>query len=138
MPATLGCGLAGPCSRVRAPELVIGRQHVNPRSRKRPGVESQAWREAFLRLDGAFLMQRVGVGIIGLGMAVKPHALALRDLTDQADVIGGYSPTLERRREFSRTYGLPAVESLDALMNDPRVHAVLILTPPRTHAELAL
>ena len=83
-------------------------------------------------------MQRIGVGIIGLGMAVKPHALALRDLTGQADVIGGYSPTPERRKEFSRGYGLPAAESLDALMSDPRVQAVLILTPPRTHAELAL
>ena len=66
-------------------------------------------------------MQRVGVGIIGLGMAVKPHALALRDLADQVDVIGGYSPTPERRSEFARSYGLPAVDSLDALLGDARV-----------------
>ena len=83
-------------------------------------------------------MQRMGVGIIGLGMAVKPHALALRDLADQVDVIGGYSPTPERRSEFARSYGLPTVDSLDALLGDPRVEAVLILTPPRTHAELAV
>ena len=91
-----------------------------------------------LRLIWGFAMQRVGVGIIGLGMAVKPHALALRDLADQVDVIGGYSPTPERRSEFARSYGLPAVDSLDALLADPRVDAVLILTPPRTHAELAV
>ncbi len=83
-------------------------------------------------------MQRLGIGIIGLGMAVKPHALALRDLTDRAEVIGGYSPTPERRREFVQSYGLPAVDSLDALLGDRRVDAVLILTPPRTHAELAV
>lgn len=83
-------------------------------------------------------MQRVGIGIIGLGMAVRPHALALRELADHADVVGGFSPTPERRREFAKTYGLPTVESLDALLSDARVQAVLILTPPRTHSELAL
>ena len=83
-------------------------------------------------------MKRMGLGVIGLGMAVKPHALALRDLVDQVDVIGAYSPTPERRREFVQTYGLPAVDSLDALLGDPRVDAVLILTPPRTHAQLAV
>jgi predicted dehydrogenase len=83
-------------------------------------------------------MQRLGIGIIGLGMAVKPHALALRDLTDRAEVIGGWSPTAQRRQEFVQGYGLPAVDSLDALLGDRRVDAVLILTPPRTHAELAM
>jgi UDP-N-acetyl-2-amino-2-deoxyglucuronate dehydrogenase len=83
-------------------------------------------------------MQRLGIGIIGLGMAVKPHALALRDLAGQAEVIGGWSPTPQRRHEFVQSYGLPAADSLDALLGNPRVDAVLILTPPRTHAELAV
>jgi predicted dehydrogenase len=83
-------------------------------------------------------MKPIGVGIVGLGMAVKPHALALKDLAGRVEVIGGYSPTPQRRREFSQSYGLPAVDSLDALLADPRVQAVLILTPPLTHAELAL
>jgi predicted dehydrogenase len=42
-------------------------------------------------------MKRLGVGIIGLGMAVKPHALALRDLAGQVDVVGRYSPAPARR-----------------------------------------
>jgi len=83
-------------------------------------------------------MGRLGIGIIGLGMAVKPHALALRDLAAQVDVIGGFSPTPERRRAFERTYGLPTVDSREALLSDPRVDAVLILTPARSHAELAI
>jgi len=52
--------------------------------------------------------------------------------------VGGFSPTAERRREFEQTHGLPAVASLDALLDDPRVDAVIVLTPPRTHAELAI
>jgi len=83
-------------------------------------------------------MKRLGIGIIGLGMAVKPHALALRELGERAQVIGGFSPTRERRREFERTYALPSVDSREALLADPRVDAVLILTPPRSHAELAI
>jgi predicted dehydrogenase len=71
-------------------------------------------------------------------MAVKPHALALRDLTDKAEFVGGYSPTPSRRQEFTRAYGLPAVESLDDLLGDSRVDIVFILTPPRTHAKLAV
>jgi len=83
-------------------------------------------------------MKRLGIGIIGLGLAVKPHALALRELGERAQVIGGYSPTPERRGEFERTYGLPTVDSREALLADPRVDAVLILTPPRSHAQLAI
>jgi UDP-N-acetyl-2-amino-2-deoxyglucuronate dehydrogenase len=80
----------------------------------------------------------LGVGMIGLGMAVKPHALALKDLADKAEFIGGYSPTPKRRQEFGSAYGLPVVESIDALLGNSRVDVVMILTPPRTHADLAI
>jgi len=83
-------------------------------------------------------MKRIGVGIIGLGMAIKPHMLALRDLEQRAAVIGGFSPSPARRAEFTRTWGVPAVESLDAVLDDPRIALVLIATPPRTHGEIAV
>lgn len=81
---------------------------------------------------------RIGVGIVGLGLAAKPHALALNDLRDRVQVIGGYSPTASRRAQFAATYALPVVDSLEALLEDARVQAIIVLTPPRTHAELAL
>ena len=83
-------------------------------------------------------MRRIGVGIVGLGNAVKPHAAALKALGDRALVVGGYSPSAPRRAQFATTYGLPAVESLDALLADPKVEALFVLTPPRTHTEIAL
>lgn len=83
-------------------------------------------------------MSKIGVGIVGLGMAVKPHALALKDLAARVDVIGGFSPSATRREAFARTYEFPAVDSFEALLSDARVQAVIILTPPRTHSELAL
>ena len=83
-------------------------------------------------------MSRIGIGIVGLGLAVKPHMLALRDLHDRTSVIGGFSPTDARRRAFTGSWGVPSFDSLDALLDDTRVAAVLISTPPRTHADLAL
>jgi predicted dehydrogenase len=62
----------------------------------------------------------------------------LRDLADQVEFVGGFSPTVKRRSEFEQTYGLPSVASVDALLGNPQVDAVIILTPPRTHAELAI
>jgi UDP-N-acetyl-2-amino-2-deoxyglucuronate dehydrogenase len=83
-------------------------------------------------------MARIGIGVIGLGMALKPHMLALRDLHDRVELIAGFSPTAARRSEFSKAWELSTVDSLEALLDDGRVAAVLISTPPRTHGELAL
>lgn len=84
------------------------------------------------------MTKKLGIGVIGLGLAVKPHALAFRDLADRVEFIGGYSPSAERRAAFAGAYGLPTVDSLEALLGNPDVHAVCVLTPPRTHADIAL
>jgi predicted dehydrogenase len=83
-------------------------------------------------------MRRIGIGIVGLGNAVKPHAAALKALGERVRIVGGYSPSAARRAQFASTYGMPAVDSLDALLADRDVEAMLVLTPPRTHAEIAL
>ena len=83
-------------------------------------------------------MKRIGIGIVGLGLAVKPHALALKDLAAKVDVIGGFSPSASRRATFAQAWEMPVVDRLAALLDNPRVDAVMILTPPRTHAELTI
>lgn len=79
----------------------------------------------------------IRVGIIGLGLAVKPHAAALRDLAGRVEVVGGFSPSAERRAAFRAQWGMPVVDSADELLDAPDVDAVIVLTPPRTHGELA-
>ena len=79
---------------------------------------------------------KTGIALVGLGMAVAPHAKSLRDLADEAEVIGAYSPSAERRRAFAAAFGFPVADDLDGLIGDPRVQAVMILTPPNTHLEL--
>ena len=81
---------------------------------------------------------KTGIGIIGLGMAVQPHAQALQELGEVATVVAAYSPSAERRAAFEKAYRLPTVATEAALLDDPRISVVLVLTPPRTHADVAL
>lgn len=76
--------------------------------------------------------------VIGLGMAAKPHVLALRDLAARVEVAAGYSRSAERRAAFKSTYGLPVSDDLDALLADRSIDTALILTPPWAHRDLAL
>ena len=46
--------------------------------------------------------KKIGVGVIGTGMAAKPHALALNDLKDIIDVKGIYSRNNDRCNAFAK------------------------------------
>ena len=81
-------------------------------------------------------MARHRVAIIGLGMAVTPHAKSLTDLKDRVDVAYAFSPSDARRREFKTRFDFPLGGDLDAILADKGVNAVLILTPPNTHLDL--
>jgi UDP-N-acetyl-2-amino-2-deoxyglucuronate dehydrogenase len=76
------------------------------------------------------------VALIGLGMAVAPHARSLLDLKDRASVAYAYSPSSERREKFARNFEFPLCDRLETILEDRGVDAVLILTPPNTHLEL--
>lgn len=76
------------------------------------------------------------IGIVGLGMAVTPHAKSLVDLESRARVAYAYSPTRERRAKFAERFDFPLTDRLETILDDRSVDAVLILTPPSTHLEL--
>ena len=81
-------------------------------------------------------MTRTRIAIVGLGMAVAPHAKSLLDLGDRVEVAASYSPTPARRDAFAKAYGLPVSGDLDAILADRSIHAVMLLTPPNTHLDL--
>lgn len=81
-------------------------------------------------------MTRLKMGLVGLGMAVTPHAKSLIDLSDRIAFAGAYSPSADRRASFAEKFGLPVCETLDALLDDPSVQAMMVLTPPNTHLDL--
>jgi len=76
------------------------------------------------------------VGVVGLGMAVTPHAKSLLDLADRVTVAAAYSPSAARREAFAAKFAFPVVASLEAVLEDRAIDAVLVLTPPNTHLEL--
>ena len=81
-------------------------------------------------------MARVRVALIGLGMAVTPHAKSLLDLRQRVDVAYAFAPSASRRRDFQAQYPFPLCDRLETILDDPTVAAVFILTPPNTHLDL--
>ncbi len=77
-----------------------------------------------------------GLAVIGAGMGWGPHAVGLRDLADRVEVVGLYSRSEARRDQAAAEHGVPVTADLDGLIADPRVSAVLVITPPDTHLDL--
>ncbi len=78
----------------------------------------------------------IGIAVIGLGNAVEPHAKSLHDLRDRARVAWAVARS-ESRRDVAARHGWPFTTDLHRALNDPAVHAVLILTPANQHLPVA-
>jgi predicted dehydrogenase len=76
------------------------------------------------------------IALIGLGMAVTPHAKGLIDLKDRVEVACAFSPSAKRRDAFGARFPSPLCDSLDTILADKSVDAVAILTPPNSHLDL--
>lgn len=81
-------------------------------------------------------MAKHRVGIIGLGMALKPHLKSLEELAERVDIAACFTPSAERRAAFAAANRHPVVDSLDAILTDTSIDVVLVLTPPMSHLEL--
>ncbi len=81
----------------------------------------------------------LGVGLIGLGMATKPHLLSLRELEagGRVKIVGGFAPSADRRAAFATEWNMPVFERQDALLDARGLDLVLVLTPPGTHLPVA-
>lgn len=73
------------------------------------------------------------IAVIGLGMAVTPHAKGLMDLADDVEVVHAFAPSEARRAAFAERFPFPLTDSLDTILNDASVDAALVLTPANTH-----
>lgn len=76
------------------------------------------------------------VALVGLGMAVAPHAKSWRDLADRAEVAWAWSPSEARRAAFAERFPFPLAASLEEILADESVSVVGLQTPPNTHLEL--
>lgn len=80
--------------------------------------------------------RKFGIGIVGAGMAMRPHMKSLQDLADRVEVRGVYTRTKSSRDAFAAVSGFPAVESYEAMLADPNVDAILMMTPANARVEL--
>jgi predicted dehydrogenase len=78
----------------------------------------------------------IGVGVIGVGMVADIHSRALRDIQDIARVVAVYDRDTKRLNEFCSMRDLPPADSLESLLANPDVQAVIILTPPNVRRDL--
>lgn len=83
-------------------------------------------------------MNKTRIAIVGLGMAVTPHAKGLLDLSDRVEVVHAFSPSEARRRTFSARFPFPVCTDLDTILRDDRVEAVAVFTPANTHRDIGL
>ena len=75
-------------------------------------------------------MARHRIALIGLGMAVAPHARSLLDLRDRVEVVCAFSRSEARRRVFAERFDFPRPATSNRSSGTPSIAAVMILTPP--------
>ena len=78
------------------------------------------------------------IAIVGLGMAVTPHSRGLMDLADTVEVVHAYARSEERRQAFGAKFPFPLCGSLDTILDDDSVEAVVVLSPANTHRDIAV
>lgn len=77
------------------------------------------------------------IALVGLGMAVTPHARGLLDLADRVRVAHAFSPSAARREAFGQGFPFPLCDRLETILEDPSVTALAVLSPANTHLEVA-
>jgi predicted dehydrogenase len=76
------------------------------------------------------------IAIVGLGMALKPHLQSLEELAARVEIAACHTPSEARRRAFAARHAHPVRDDLEAVLRDPGIDCVLLLTPPTTHLPL--
>ncbi len=79
---------------------------------------------------------KFGLGVVGAGMGAKPHALALNALRDRVEVRGVWRRNEAELARFCADYGFPAAQSYEALLADPAIDAILVITPPNAREDI--
>ena len=76
------------------------------------------------------------VALVGLGPAALPHLRSLQDLTDRIEFRYAFARRPGAERVLPYTGPVQLTDSLDLILQDPEVQAVIVATPPATHLEI--
>jgi predicted dehydrogenase len=83
------------------------------------------------------MVSRIPVALIGLGLGSEPHGKSLADLAQRVDVKAVASRTEVRMREFADRFGFAGTTDIDAVIADPAIAAVIVVTPADSHLEIS-
>ena len=81
-------------------------------------------------------MKKLGIGVIGLGMASKPHFASIELLNDQLELKKVYARSDKTRNEFSNKYQTISANNINEIVTDDEIDIVLILTPPNVRLDI--
>lgn len=83
--------------------------------------------------------QTIKLGIIGAGNIGQAHMKGFSELKDEAEVYGLTDVLVPLAHQRAKEYGIPNVyESVEAMLADPKIDAVVIGVPNRYHAGIAV
>jgi UDP-N-acetylglucosamine 3-dehydrogenase len=82
-------------------------------------------------------MEKIGIGVIGVGAWGKNHARVFSEL-EEANLIAIADRDMNRVKPFAKKYNAIPCETVDELLSHKEIEAVTICTPTVTHADLAL
>ncbi|HEV7260378.1 MAG TPA: Gfo/Idh/MocA family oxidoreductase [Bosea sp. (in: a-proteobacteria)] len=83
------------------------------------------------------MTRKLGIAVIGLGPASLPHSKSLLDLAGRADVRWAVSRSADRAERYAAQFPFPTTTDLDAVLADPLVDAMIVLTPPSSHLDVS-
>jgi len=82
-------------------------------------------------------MKNIKIGFLGAGDIADLHAKAVNDLQG-AELVGIWNRTHKKAVEKAEKYGCKIYTTVEALLNDPEIDAVFILTNMETHCEFTI
>lgn len=82
-------------------------------------------------------MEKIGFGIVGLGMIAEFHAQAIEHM-DGAVLVAGFDPVSEKATKFAAKHQCKGYDRLDDFLRDPGIAVCTIATPSGLHLEGAL
>jgi predicted dehydrogenase len=89
-------------------------------------------------MSGGSVAEKIGIGVVGTGAIASAHAAAVRE-HGGAEIVAVFDTVSERAEHAARELGVSrAAASLEELLLDDAVDAVIVATPPFAHAEAAI
>lgn len=82
------------------------------------------------------MASRMVIALVGLGPAALPHLRSLQDLNDRIELRYAFArdPLVDRIQPYTGPVRL--TDSLELILQDHEVQAVIVATPPSTHLEI--